>query len=56
VNVKPAERVSFVTVPEDLGPWVFHCHVLYHMEMGMFRVFDVVPPAGATPVATQAAR
>ena len=57
VNVKPAERVSFVTVPEDLGPWAFHCHVLYHMEMGMMRVFDVVPPsAGGAPVAAQEAR
>ncbi|ECE6577801.1 hypothetical protein E0S71_25375, partial [Salmonella enterica subsp. enterica] len=20
-----------------LGRWAYHCHLLYHMEMGMFR-------------------
>jgi FtsP/CotA-like multicopper oxidase with cupredoxin domain len=19
------------------GPWAYHCHLLYHMEAGMFR-------------------
>lgn len=41
VDVKPADRVSFLTTPDDLGPWAFHCHVLYHMEVGMFRVVSV---------------
>ena len=44
INVKPAERVSVLLRPEDPGAWAFHCHVLYHMEMGMFRVIEVGPP------------
>jgi len=41
INVKPAEKVSFLVTPEVPGPWAFHCHVLYHMDAGMFRVFHV---------------
>jgi FtsP/CotA-like multicopper oxidase with cupredoxin domain len=22
---------------DALGRWAYHCHLLYHMEMGMFR-------------------
>jgi FtsP/CotA-like multicopper oxidase with cupredoxin domain len=43
VNVKPAERVSFVVTPDEVGRWAFHCHILYHMEAGMFRVVEVQP-------------
>ena len=42
VNVKPAERLSLDITAEALGNWAFHCHVLYHMEMGMFRIVSVV--------------
>lgn len=38
VIVKPAERLSVLVTVDALGPWAFHCHVLYHMELGMFRV------------------
>ena len=44
ILVKPAERVSVLITPDEPGPWVFHCHILYHMEMGMFRVFRVLEP------------
>ncbi|MEO8812791.1 MAG: copper resistance system multicopper oxidase [Caulobacteraceae bacterium] len=37
VNVKPGERVSFVFTADTPGRWAFHCHLLYHMETGMFR-------------------
>jgi CopA family copper-resistance protein len=37
INVKPAERVSFVFTADAPGRWAFHCHLLYHMETGMFR-------------------
>lgn len=50
ILVKPAERVSVLVTPRDLGPWAFHCHVLLHMEMGMFRVMRVNESA-VTPVA-----
>jgi CopA family copper-resistance protein len=42
VNVKPAERLSLDITADALGNWAFHCHVLYHMEMGMFRIVSVV--------------
>lgn len=41
VNVKPAERLSVLVTPDAMGPWAFHCHILYHMDMGMFRVVEV---------------
>jgi CopA family copper-resistance protein len=41
INVKPAERVSFLATPDVPGKWAFHCHILYHMETGMFRVVEV---------------
>jgi FtsP/CotA-like multicopper oxidase with cupredoxin domain len=42
VNVKPAERVSLLITADAPGRWAFHCHVLYHMEVGMFRIVEVV--------------
>ncbi len=44
LNVKPAERVSLLFNADAPGPWAFHCHVLYHMEAGMFRVVRVSGP------------
>jgi CopA family copper-resistance protein len=37
INVKPGERMGFVFTADQPGHWAFHCHLLYHMEMGMFR-------------------
>jgi len=42
ILVKPAERLSVLTTPHENGPWAFHCHVLLHMAMGMFRVVHVM--------------
>jgi CopA family copper-resistance protein len=47
VSVKPAEKVSLLFDADALGPWAFHCHVLYHMDAGMFRIVNVVPGAMA---------
>lgn len=41
INVKPGERMSFVFTADEPGHWAFHCHLLYHMEMGMFRTVVV---------------
>jgi CopA family copper-resistance protein len=41
VDVKPAEHVSVLFDADAIGRWAFHCHVMYHMHEGMFRVFDV---------------
>jgi CopA family copper-resistance protein len=37
LNVKPGEQLSFLVSADTPGRWAFHCHLLYHMEMGMFR-------------------
>ena len=44
INVKPAERISLLIEVDAPGPWAFHCHILYHMEVGMFRVVEVSQP------------
>ncbi|MDQ3634330.1 MAG: copper resistance system multicopper oxidase [Acidobacteriota bacterium] len=41
INVKPAERVSVIIFADAPGRWAFHCHLLMHMEMGMFRIVEV---------------
>jgi CopA family copper-resistance protein len=41
VVVKPAERLSVAITADASGPWAFHCHLLLHMEAGMFRIVEV---------------
>jgi FtsP/CotA-like multicopper oxidase with cupredoxin domain len=41
VIVKPAERVSVAITADAPGRWSFHCHLLLHVEAGMFRVVEV---------------
>ena len=41
INVKAGEKLSFVVTPDEPGKFAFHCHLLIHMEMGMFRVVSV---------------
>ena len=41
VVVKPAERLSVAISADAPGPWAFHCHLLLHMEAGMFRIVEV---------------
>ena len=40
--VNPAQRLSYSVTADALGRWAFHCHLLYHMEAGMFREVHVV--------------
>ena len=40
--VKPAEKCSVEINVDAPGNWAFHCHLLYHMETGMFRTVAVV--------------
>ena len=47
VSVLPASRVSLLVTADEPGRWAFHCHLLYHMEMGMFRVVRVSEQSGA---------
>jgi CopA family copper-resistance protein len=37
VVVQPAQQLSYRVSADALGRWAYHCHLLYHMEAGMFR-------------------
>ena len=37
VMVQPAQRIAYRVKADALGRWAYHCHLLYHMEAGMFR-------------------
>ena len=41
VIVQPAQRLSYLVTADALGSWAYHCHLLYHMEAGMFREVQV---------------
>jgi CopA family copper-resistance protein len=43
ISVLPGSRVSLLVTANEPGRWFFHCHLLYHMEMGMARVVRVGP-------------
>ncbi len=46
VMVNPAQRISYAVTADALGRWAYHCHLLYHMEAGMFREVEVSRNAG----------
>ncbi len=41
INVQPAQRLSYLVTADAVGHWAYHCHLLYHMEAGMFREVHV---------------
>lgn len=41
INIKPGEKVCVEIDNDALGNWAFHCHILYHMHTGMFRILQV---------------
>jgi CopA family copper-resistance protein len=46
VSVLPGGKVTFDLTADAPGDWAFHCHMLYHMHAGMFRVVTVRPLDG----------
>jgi CopA family copper-resistance protein len=46
VMVQPAQKLSYAVTADALGRWAYHCHLLYHMEAGMFREVIVAPGTG----------
>ncbi|WP_305856976.1 copper resistance system multicopper oxidase [Balneatrix alpica] len=40
--VQPAQRLSFLVTADALGRWAWHCHLMFHMDAGMFREVVVV--------------
>jgi len=49
VIVPPGRTVSVTVTMAAAGRWPFHCHLLFHMETGMFREFVVHPKGEAAP-------
>ncbi len=37
IPVQPAQRLSFLVTADAPGRWAWHCHLMFHMEAGMFR-------------------
>lgn len=37
IDMPPGSRRSFRVSADALGRWAFHCHLLMHMDLGMFR-------------------
>ena len=37
IDMPPGSKRSFRVTADALGRWAFHCHLLLHVEMGMFR-------------------
>jgi CopA family copper-resistance protein len=37
VDMPPGSRRSYRVTADALGRWAYHCHLLFHMETGMFR-------------------
>ena len=42
IIVKPAEKLSTEIDVDAKGKWAFHCHLMYHMDVGMYRTINVV--------------
>jgi CopA family copper-resistance protein len=37
ISVQPAQKISYLVTANPPGRWAYHCHLLYHMQAGMFR-------------------
>ncbi|MEX5342206.1 copper resistance system multicopper oxidase [Pseudomonas sp. I2] len=37
LDMPPGSKRSYRVTADALGRWAYHCHLLFHMEMGMFR-------------------
>jgi CopA family copper-resistance protein len=51
ITVQPGQRLAYGVTADALGRWAYHCHLLYHMEAGMFREVRVerISKNGAKP-------
>src|SRR5947207_3266501 len=41
--LSPAQMVTADMVPDNIGTWMYHCHVSDHMEAGMMAMYQVLP-------------
>jgi CopA family copper-resistance protein len=50
VIVQPSELLTVDITVDAPGQWAFHCHLLYHMDAGMFRTVAVVRSLEGGPI------
>jgi FtsP/CotA-like multicopper oxidase with cupredoxin domain len=43
IALSPAQMVTVDMVPDNLGTWLYHCHVSDHMHGGMTALYKVTP-------------
>jgi FtsP/CotA-like multicopper oxidase with cupredoxin domain len=43
LSLAPAQMITADMVPDNVGTWLYHCHVSEHMDMGMAALYQVVP-------------
>jgi hypothetical protein len=55
VDVAPMSTTVIEFAADELGDWLFHCHLLYHMESGMARVMRYEGHAPGPELAGQGA-
>lgn len=41
ISLNPAQRITYRVSADAKGNWAYHCHLLFHMEAGMFRAVVV---------------
>jgi hephaestin len=41
--LSPAQMITADMVPDNVGTWMYHCHVSDHMEAGMMTMYQVLP-------------
>ncbi len=44
VNVAPMQKVVIEFDANEYGDWFFHCHILYHLDAGMARIYSYGTP------------
>jgi FtsP/CotA-like multicopper oxidase with cupredoxin domain len=47
ITVQPGQRLTYRVTADAPGKWAYHCHMLYHMEAGMFREVVVASETGS---------
>jgi manganese oxidase len=50
VFLSPAQMVTADMVPDNVGTWMYHCHVSEHLMAGMTALYQVLPLPTVTSV------
>jgi hephaestin len=43
LSLAPAQFVVADMTPDNVGTWMFHCHLSDHMSGGMMTTYEVLP-------------